>query len=295
MRERRDALDRLYSQCETPQAIYAELFGKAPTGDIEIVRTPIGLTVVCSDKDDLGYVFGESYSKFGPVKATVESTAGKVIKQSKVPGMECAVIALGTPDMLPEDFIDTKEILEHETQHSVHWLFQDLSELGFDEEVNPNLIADSFAEFKDLAWEDSVEDGVTKPGARTKLLETMREIRDAVYFFESDEVLAHLANGRSVNEIKHIVRGPGSSYKYNSQAREKVKEQLGVAFGDVSDKAFMGRGLADKVFGDEYEEIADNSMEGIHELQGKGYKNSEIIFMLQHHPMKQWRKVSRRI
>ncbi len=294
LQTRRTAMDDLYAKSETTEELFNNLFGKNPAGEVEIIRTPIGLVVVCGNAEDLKYVCDESYSKFGSFTVDSQLYLGKLIRQTKQPGLDFGVIAMGSEDITKYGDFGAKRVVEHETQHSLNWLMVDLSPFNLEEMHDPNEIANEMRKVADSPWLE---------GGETQAYTLLRQIRsDVVNLRERDEIFAYLANGLPANEIKQLL-GPGGIYDFRGKLAARVSEQAHVAFPRISeggteldqDYAFMYPTVINKVFGEEYEQIQTRSYEAVQTLQMKGYSNAEIIFMLQHHPMETWNKVSRRI
>ena len=118
------------------------------------------------------------------------------------------------------------------------------------------------------------------------------EARSSVFFAEKDEALAGLANNKSVAEIDEELL---YNYNYSSQLKAGFQAILNETLPKDSEVRFMSSTVVDSVFGMEYFSIHEKSMNAMSSLQGNGFSNAEIAFILNCHDFESWPKVARRL
>lgn len=267
------------------KAVYQEVFGRDPEGDVEVIVGPSVLYFRCHSDLDYAYVYSQKFLRGEtPTDADrqqANSTDGVSIKTARNPALEGAIIAENA-DGRPYDAV-SKRIYEHEKRHALNSFFLERGQY-----------LNTFYEMKNAKTPEEIE---------YKMKQYMRFIRSEQESRVADEILAYSSTGDDPHYILDTLtrkRADGGLYDYfddtlngTPDGGEKLEDFLARVLGEEN-RPLIGVSIK-QVFVDEYRRELARGLDSVKRLTSRGYSLQEATSILGRTPLTEWTKISSRL
>lgn len=263
-------------------AVYGEVFGKSPVGEVEVYAGPSVLYFRCHNDEDYALIYSQKYMNDEKTVDVTDVTrannsGGVSVPQALNPSLAGAIIAENAHGRPYDEVADS--VYQHEKRHALNRFF-----------LERGRSLNTFYEMKNAK---------TPEERQYKMRQYMRFIRSESESRAADEILAYSSTGESPERIITTLTArsaDGGLYDYFQEQRdnpEDMEEFLAKVLGEQS-REDIREGIK-LVFVDEYKKELERGLESIRRLSTRDYTMQEIASILGRVPLTDWTKISRRL
>jgi hypothetical protein len=209
----RQRIAMIQAEKREPKALYLDIFGKEPTGDIEVTFTPTHIEILCHDRNDFESVEAarlseeEDFTTFAYCMGVPADQAPASWKYTNL----VVMVSEGAD----------QESIEHETIHMKNHQIETKEDLDIVGDVQRNMAAKegTFAEYKTgrIKPEDLVKQLV-----EIEIKASMRDLGELI----KDEILAFYGSGNNLRFIQENLKGSYENKWIRSTNFSSIVESL---------------------------------------------------------------------
>lgn len=289
-KEKHDAIWRALEKFPNPHILFAEIFGQAPKGKIEVISRPMTLFFRCYDLEDYTHALQSAVNpeERQAMEGSIKNTAAFHLTRSpKIPELANTLVIenASVPDFLRHE----KVTFDHEEQHAIHDLLYKY--------VNKNMYREGWVIFKGFVH--LPEFGINM---RTKTLmkRYLRALRPFAEQGAKNEILAYKKEGESSQRILHRLTRTKDDvglydflWKISRDYEDILVDVFAKKHKDGQPTPQEVRFVLDtshEVFRDEYVKMIGRGVAAFDALMDYGFSTEQAIGFLIAVPLDKWQK-----
>jgi hypothetical protein len=283
---RHKAIEEIAAKHPDGKSLFKFICGVSPSGEVEIIKTPMTLMLRCHNTQDYNTIFqaGRPQEK----KIYSELPLSKGVNKKYAGGISELEGAISAESTTIKAFLD-QSVLKHEEQHAIYRFF------------NMSAVTDKKIIAKDF---------LSAPDENKKLIlkKYLRDIRKEFENDLKDEILAFIKGQRGDDFLGYFKKDKkllakfqekGGCYDYMRDIKENwantFAEEMHMAGG--SDKAKyleMAREASKQILEDEYNNLIEESL-GLVLKREELSSREALVALLSQEPLGNWKKLIERL